>query len=349
MNYLILFVFLVFLVNATPPPTKAPTLAPSQPPTFAPSLAPTQAPTFAPSQPPTFAPSLAPTLAPTHAPSLAPTQVPSLAPTIAPTHAPSLAPTKLPSTSPTPPTSSPTQNYTDVGGSFWTIFALYIVLMIVWVVFRFLKKNKFDDWRDIMSAIAFLGGMGCVGIAYSVCVINVNQYATVSIILFWVWVWAATLFYSFDRFSTWIGWSLSLGVIPIAVIGIISPVYGGYYSNLCVYMLWPAYMILLFVMLLVQHAFNEMPQSKVTNPRQLKGIEPSNEDRAKPQYPGVLKVFDYSVIAMCIAIIIWAGVETNLGNNFFPVDVLIGFTSLVIMTEALIGTWKSEKSAKSTV
>lgn len=96
------------LCHCDPPPTEAPTSAPSDSPTEAPSNSPTRSPTNAPSDAPTPSPTNEPTEAPTPSPTNAPTNVPTRAPTLAPTSAPTKTPTEAPSNAPTnAPTTAP--------------------------------------------------------------------------------------------------------------------------------------------------------------------------------------------------------------------------------------------------
>ena len=109
-------------IPATNPPTKTPTISPSERPTGPPTRIPTENPTLRPTDPPTKVPTENPTITPTSSPTGSPTTNPSNPPTRSPTEQPTNAPTKDPAENPTNlptisqtnmPTSSPTNNPTN--------------------------------------------------------------------------------------------------------------------------------------------------------------------------------------------------------------------------------------------
>lgn len=94
----------------SPPPTPAPTNAPSTSPTKAPTGSPTEAPTGSPTTSPTKGPTGSPTKAPTGAPTSSPSAAPTSSPvagTPAPTTSPSATPTSSPVAGTPAPTTSP--------------------------------------------------------------------------------------------------------------------------------------------------------------------------------------------------------------------------------------------------
>jgi hypothetical protein len=109
------------LGQATPGPSKAPTL-PTSKPTWRPSSSPTKKPTLRPTAAPTHKPSSRPSASPTRAPTPRPSFRPSASPTQAPTHRPSSRPSASPTRAPTPrpsfrPSASPTRAPAPCGGT----------------------------------------------------------------------------------------------------------------------------------------------------------------------------------------------------------------------------------------